>query len=379
MKIQKENSTKINYLRNGEQIANQYALKSVTTAMIIIFLVWILTVIKVFLVDMTVTTVCFIACGTVYLLGMAVCKFNDMSKWWVKYFILLWVVVIITIVATGLTFHASLACLLPIVYTTMYSSKRMMIYTYILTVLSIIVNVYVGYYFGICDTNMVLLPGKVMADYIGADGGFTLIQINQEVWWTLGLFFVLPRCMIGAAFAIVCSNISKIIKLNENYARKMESQAETDGMTGLYNKSKYQDMVTNTYAKEENVAVIFWDINFLKKTNDTLGHEAGDLLIITIAESIQNVSNATDRGYRIGGDEFIMVMRGAGEKEVLKKIQDWEKTLETLKKEIDFPVSVSVGYDFGHGANLDQIIHKADQMMYENKRIMHEKMANKND
>ena len=41
MKIQKENSTKINYLRNGEQIANQYALKSVTTAMIIIFLVWI--------------------------------------------------------------------------------------------------------------------------------------------------------------------------------------------------------------------------------------------------------------------------------------------------------------------------------------------------
>ena len=131
MKIQKENSTKINYLKNGEQIANQYALKSVTTAMIIIFLVWILTVIKVFLVDMTVTTVCFIACGTVYLLGMAVCKFNDMSKWWVKYFILLWVVVIITIVATGLTFHASLACLLPIIYTTMYSSKRMMTYTYV--------------------------------------------------------------------------------------------------------------------------------------------------------------------------------------------------------------------------------------------------------
>mgnify|MGYP002514851638 FL=1 len=50
----------------------------------------------------------------------------------------------------------------------------------------------------------------------------------------------------------------------------------------------------------------------------------------------------------------------------------------TLKKEIDFPVSVSVGYDFGHGTNLDQIIHKADQMMYENKRTVHEKMKNEN-
>lgn len=378
MKVQKESNTIINYLRNGELIANQYALKSVTSAMIIISLVWILTVIKVFLVDIKVTTFCFVACGIVYLLGLLVCKLNDLSKWWIKYFILLWVVMIIGIATTGLTFHATLACLLPIVYTTMYSSKRMMIYTYVLTVLSIIVNVYVGYYFGICDTNMVLLPGKVMADYIGADGGFTLIQINQEVWWTLGLFFVVPRCMICAAFTVVCANISKIIKLNENYAKKMENQAETDGMTGLYNKSKYKDMVTNTYAKEENVAVIFWDINFLKKTNDTLGHEAGDLLILTVAESIQNVSNVSDRGYRIGGDEFIMVMRGAEEKEVLKKIKDWENTLQLLQKKVEIPVSVSVGYDYGKGTDLENIIHKADQMMYENKRILHEKMANEN-
>lgn len=378
MKIQKENGAKINYLRNGELIANQYALKSVTSAMIIISLVWILTVIKVFLVDMTVTTVCFIVCGIVYLLGMVVCKFNDLSKWWIKYFILLWVVTIITIATTGLTFHATLACLLPIVYTTMYSSRRMVIYTYVLTVFSIIINVYVGYYFGICDANMVLLPGKVMADYIGADGGFTLIQINRQVWWTLGLFFVVPRCMICAAFAVVCANISKIIKLNENYARKMENQAETDGMTGLYNKSKYMDMVTNTYAKEENVAVIFWDINFLKRTNDTLGHEAGDLLILTVAESIQSVCNGSDRGYRIGGDEFIMVMRGAGEKEVLKKIKDWESTLELLQKKVEIPVSVSVGYDYGKGTELENIIHKADQMMYENKRIVHKKMTNEN-
>ena len=159
----------------------------------------------------------------------------------------------------------------------------------------------------------------------------------------------------------------------------METRAETDGMTGLYNKSKYMDMVTNTYAKEEKVAVIFWDINFLKKINDTRGHEAGDALIISVAESIQNISNKTDRGYRIGGDEFIMVMRGAGEEETMQKIYEWERSIEVLQTGVDIPISVSMGYAFGKGSDLEQIIHQADQMMYENKRMAHKMAENETD
>ncbi len=379
MKKQKNDAININYLQNGELVANKYAIKSVTSAMLIITIVWLLTVIKVFLVDIKVTTICFVLCAIVYGLGLLICKTNDMSKWWMKYFILLWVVVLITIVTTGMTFHAVLASLLPIVYTSMYSSKKMTIYTYFLTVCSIIISVYVGYYFGICDTNMLLLPGKVMDSYLTADGVFTLTDVNDRVWWTLPLFFVLPRCMICAAFTVVCSNITKIISLNFNYARKMETRAETDGMTGLYNKSKYMDMVTNTYAKEAKVAVIFWDINFLKKINDTLGHEAGDALIISVAESIQNISNKSDRGYRIGGDEFIMVMREAGEEETMKKIQEWKRSLEVLQTGMDIPISVSMGYAFGKGSDLEQIIHQADQMMYENKRMAHKMAENETD
>ena len=118
--------------------------------------------------------------------------------------------------------------------------------------------------------------------------------------------------------------------------------------------------------------MIYWDINYLKTLNDTVGHEAGDQLILTVAESIRNVCNESDSAYRIGGDEFVMIMRGADEKVVAKKIRDWKQILKALKGNSEYEISVSVGYAYGEGKDLDAIIHEADQRMYENKRLIHE-------
>lgn len=118
--------------------------------------------------------------------------------------------------------------------------------------------------------------------------------------------------------------------------------------------------------------MIYWDINYLKTLNDTVGHEAGDQLILTVAESIRNVCNEVDSAYRIGGDEFVMIMRGADEKVVAKKIRDWKQILKALKGNSEYEISVSVGYAYGEGKDLDAIIHEADQRMYENKRLIHE-------
>lgn len=364
MKIQND------YLQNNDELlVNQYALKSVTSAIIVITLIWVLNILNIFMVNRVVTTWCFGLCLLVYLIGIVVCKLNDMSKWWIKYFILLWVIIIITIVSTFLTFHATLACLLPIVYTSIYSSKKMMIYTYILTVLSIIFSVFVGYRFGICDANMLLLPGEPTSMYIDQAGNFTRTQMNDRVVWNLSLFFVLPRCMVCAAFSVVCSNVSKIISINATNAQKMKMLAEKDGMTGLYNKTKYLDMVKNDYIKEDKVAIIFWDINYLKKVNDTVGHEAGDRLILAVAESIKSICNGTDYGFRIGGDEFVMIMRNADEKDLTKKVQAWE---QYVRRHFQKKVSVAMGYACGQGCDVEKIIHEADKLMYENKKMIYE-------
>ena len=118
--------------------------------------------------------------------------------------------------------------------------------------------------------------------------------------------------------------------------------------------------------------MIYWDINYLKTLNDIVGHEAGDQLILTVAESIRNVCNEADSAYRIGGDEFVMIMRGADEKVVAKKIREWKQILKALKGNSEYEISVSVGYAYGEGKDLDAIIHEADQRMYESKRLIHE-------
>ena len=364
MKIRhvKEKGLLNDYKKNSEEVANRYVIKCATSAIIITFIVWMLTMLNVFLVDRTMISVCFFGSLGVYILGGLICIFGDLSHKMMRYYILFWLVVIITIMTTTMTFHSLLACLLPIVCSAMYCSKKVTIYTYILMTISITISVFVGYYYGLCDTNMVLLSGKPMSAYLGANNEFLLTKVNEHPLETLTIFFVLPRCMIGAGFAVVCSSISKII---------IENLAEIDGMTGLYNKSKYLSMINGKYADIKNVAVIFWDINDLKKTNDTIGHEAGDRLISIVATSIRSITDSKDMAYRIGGDEFVMIIMDCDEDGVKEKLLRWNEALNMVGKEWDYPVSVSTGYAVGEGKDIAEIIHKADQLMYENKREWH--------
>jgi len=188
----------------------------------------------------------------------------------------------------------------------------------------------------------------------------------------LPLYFVLPRSVICLGFAVICSTISTIIRDNMKYMHEMESMAELDEMTGVFNRNKYLSMTSASYAHEDTVAVIFWDINGLKKTNDELGHSSGDELITSIADAIKLVSNQFDNAYRIGGDEFVMIMRGGTEMSAQRKIEEWQGELEKIQKNTKIRLSASSGYAAGPGIHLDQIIKKADQMMYENKHRFYE-------
>ncbi|MBQ3543856.1 MAG: GGDEF domain-containing protein [Lachnospiraceae bacterium] len=373
MKIFQTKENVFGHEDNNEYFANKYVIKCATTAIIILFIIWILNVLNIFVVDKKTTNICFVAAILSYVFGGIVLLFADLSKKWVKYYVLFWMEVIITIMTTAMTFHAILATLLTIICSSMYCSKKVLSYTYILTMISIVVTVFYGYCYGLCDTNMVLLSGEPLTEYIGENNEFLLTKINIYPLETLTLYFVLPRCMICASFVIVCKNISKIIMLNHNYAEKMKNLAEIDGMTGLYNKSIYLSMINGKYTSVKSVGVIFWDINSLKKINDTLGHETGDKLISTVATSIKNVTDSNGMSYRIGGDEFVMIISECGEEGVKKKISKWEEELSKVKKDLNFPIYVSVGYAVGEGENIADVINKADKMMYENKREWHSK------
>lgn len=362
---------KAGYEKHPEAIANNYTLRCMTIAISLLCIVWIMNILNIFMVDAkTIATAVSIALA-IYFIGMLMFGFIDLRKLWVKYLVILWAVAIMTILTTFLTFHAYLVCVLPIIFSSMYQSKKITWWGYFWTVVGIIITVYVGFYNGICDANMALLTGKPLAQYIGPDGAFALTEINNKAW-TLPLFFVVPRSLICLAVTLTCVTVSTIVRNNIKYAQELEALAEIDEMTGVFNRNKYLSMTTEGYQNEDKLGVIFWDINYLKQTNDTYGHEYGDMLIKAVATAVKNVSNQFDQAYRIGGDEFVMIMRGGDEITVKKKIEEWEEEIAKLGMIQDVPISASCGYAYGKGSELEKIIHTADQMMYENKRKFHE-------
>lgn len=358
--------------RHPEAVANKYTIRGMTIVILVLCIMLIGNLLGWFPFDTKLFVVATTVSVTFYGIGCLVFAKMDLKADWVKYVLIFWVFAITTVITTTLTFHAYLVMLLPIIYCSMYSSKRVMVYAYLLTVVNILITVYVGYYYGLCDCNMVLLSGLPLSEYLDAAGNFTLTEVNDRTWWTLPLYFVLPRSVICLGFAVICSTTSTIIRDNMKYMHEMESMAELDEMTGVFNRNKYLSMTSASYAHEDTVAVIFWDINGLKKTNDELGHSSGDELITSIADAIKLVSNQFDNAYRIGGDEFVMIMRGGTEMSAQRKIEEWEGELEKIQKNTKIRLSASAGYAAGPGIHLDQIIKKADEMMYENKHRFYE-------
>ncbi|MBQ7933615.1 MAG: GGDEF domain-containing protein, partial [Lachnospiraceae bacterium] len=317
--ILKEDSSE----KNPEVIANQYALRCMNISIMVITFIWILDMLNIFIVDRTITTWAFLISWSIYIPSMLVCGSFGLSKHWIKYFILMWTVAMFAVIHLFLTYHATLALLIPITFACMYSSRKMLLYTYLLTALGIIIAVYGGYYFGLCDANMVLLTTEPLREYIGPNNTFLLSEINSNVPVSVGLFYIFPKLIITGVFTLVCNSVSKIIGINMRRAEEMANLADLDGMTGLYNKSKYLRQVARAYGATEKVAVIFWDVNNLKKINDSMGHEYGDQLILTASKSIKAITTKASTAYRVGGDEFVLIISGGEEKTIRRKLGEW--------------------------------------------------------
>lgn len=362
---------------NAEVTANRYTLKCMHVTLGMLTVVWVLNILNIFTINRQVMTLTYVLALIIYATGIVVCRVFGIAKSWMKYYLITWVSLILTVITTLLTYHAVLGCMIPIIYASMYSSKKITFYTYFLTVISIVVSVFVGYRFGVCDANMVLLTGDPLANYITEDNTFALNYINDNPLWTLSLFFVLPRCMICAVICKVSGSVSKIVRSNMRNACRMKTLAEIDGMTGVYNRSKYLDVISNSYREESNIAVIFWDINNLKVVNDNMGHEHGDKMIVTMAESLKKIVTDSAKAYRVGGDEFVMIMSGSDEDDVNRKIKAWRKELNSLNEKTDEPISVSVGYACGKGKYIEDIIKDADRMMYKDKQQYHNSINNR--
>lgn len=147
-----------------------------------------------------------------------------------------------------------------------------------------------------------------------------------------------------------------------------------DELTGLYNRNKYlQDI--NTLGKQKNLSlgIVYMDINGLKDINDHLGHTCGDQVLIQGATMLKKVfPNAS--AYRIGGDEFVVLMQNVEENEFYEKVEDLKKYI-LLNPECKGAVGHTWTQD---SSNLNQKITDADEFMYQDKMQYYRKNRNSN-
>ena len=198
------------YMEDMEYIANTYVLKCVTVTMAIYSLVYLLNVVGIFVIEQSLMKRAYLPSLIIYLAVYYISKRVSLSSEKTKYFILFSIILIFTITGVYVTYHVVLLPILPFMYATLYSSKRVMRYVYILTVISTVIIVYGGYFLGLCDANMTLLTCNNTQDYI-VGGKFVLTEVNSNPYVSLMLFFALPRCLIYIAFVSVCSSIYKIV------------------------------------------------------------------------------------------------------------------------------------------------------------------------
>ena len=166
----------------------------------------------------------------------------------------------------------------------------------------------------------------------------------------------------------------------KRHANMMNELANKDPLTGIRNKNAYDNEVLRLESQltsgNTKFGIVMIDLNFLKQTNDTYGHEHGNTAIKKLCQLVCNVFNHSPV-FRIGGDEFVVILENSAYVNVIPLIEVLNKRMDGLKAEPDLKpwerVSAAVGYalyDEKIDDGVASVFERADTAMYNRKKEM---------
>jgi len=171
---------------------------------------------------------------------------------------------------------------------------------------------------------------------------------------------------------IAFEGVARDVTERKELEDKLERLSFYDGLTGLYNKLYIEKLINILNTEEDSsIGIIFCDLNNLKITNNTLGHEFGDKLIIYAANILTDIIKENCIAARAGGDEFIIIIKDTSLDEV--KILHYllcDSIEHQNKFNKELPISISTGYSFSESSIgvIRQVINIADKNMYKDKQ-----------
>lgn len=235
-------------------------------------------------------------------------------------------------------------------------------------------------------------------DYFPAHRRFywiiALLQDNKDSY---GLVVVKPGPKEGVIYESIVSSIAIMLRTLRNvkqrdaaetklknlmleleeYNKHLKELSQTDELTGLLNRRGFLSLAEHfiKQARRESkiMTLFFLDLDGLKQINDTYGHKEGDLAISSTALVLKETFRESDIIGRFGGDEFVVFAGNAGRETLSIIISRLKVNLQTMNRKLmkPFLLRMSVGYAFydpKKETDVDQLIHKADKMLYSVKR-----------
>jgi diguanylate cyclase (GGDEF)-like protein len=196
---------------------------------------------------------------------------------------------------------------------------------------------------------------------------FVLVRLHQLRPWT-----ALDKELIEAAARIMAVSIER-----QDHFKFMQRAALTDVLTGLSNRRSFDlDLETELAGAKRHghaLGVVMIDLDGLKQLNDREGHERGDAYLQEFALALKTVFRLNDRVYRLGGDEYAVILAQADPERARSILARMRKTVELVREAgfADADASSGVAFCPTEASLPNELVRLADERMYEEKRDHH--------
>jgi diguanylate cyclase (GGDEF)-like protein len=167
-------------------------------------------------------------------------------------------------------------------------------------------------------------------------------------------------------------------QLEEQYQRSIYESATRDGLTRLFNKKYFVDMLRKEFAycvrHHVPLSVVMFDVDHFKAVNDTYGHLAGDYVLARIAQRVNDTIRTEDLLSRYGGEEFAILLRESSEEQAIKCAERCRRAVDGsdfLFSGVPVRATISMGVatlNDGQHSTPEELLNSADQFLYRAKR-----------
>jgi len=202
-----------------------------------------------------------------------------------------------------------------------------------------------------------------------------MLSVHQTLFYsTIGVIVLVALFIFRPMSDMIIRRTHELVDARNS----MAFIAVHDGLTGLHNRTFLTDhfdtLIKGAHRRGERLAVLQIDLDRFKQINDTLGHAAGDYVLVSTAQRMRESCRASDLCVRLGGDEFVMILSGAGSGEDINGVA--KRILWRINEPINFQgATVHPGASAGIAVypvdadNAKDLIVHADLALYSAKRL----------